>query len=482
MSGNLLRKGLVVGIIILFIGLNITASVPGEIGNNSEDLRISDIETRSLSTADWWPMFHHDLNHSGYSTADTPETNKVTWTYATGDWVYSSPAVSDGKVYIGSDDGNVYCLDADDGIEKWNYTTGYWADSSPAVSDGKVFIGSLDYKVYCLDAGDGTEIWTYATGGWVYSSPAVSDGKVFIGSWDGNVYCLDADDGTEIWTYATGAWVWSSPAVCDGKVYIGSGDYKVYCLDAGDGTEVWTYATGGWVDSSPAVSDGKIYIGSFDGKVYCLDASYGTEIWNYATGDRVDSSPAVSNGKLYIGSFDGKVYCLDASYGSEIWNYPTGENVRSSPAVSNGKVFIGSLDGKVYCFGDDGVNHRPDVPTIDGPTSGNAGTEYDYVFNSVDPDGDDVYYYIKWGDGHVEIWDGPYTSGVDANITHTYANQGTFIIEAKAKDTEGLESDWGILTVTMPRNKEIYNSLFLRLLEQYPLLEIFLSIIINPLR
>ncbi len=116
-------------------------------------------------------------------------------------------------------------------------------------------------------------------------------------------------------------------------------------------------------------------------------------------------------------------------------------------------------------------NTPPEIPDIDGPTSGSAGTAYTYTFNSVDSNGDDVYYNITWGDGYVEIWDGPHTSGTDFDIDHTYANQGTYTIEAKAKDTNGAESDWGILEVTMPRNKVAFNSWFLCFLEQFPLLE-----------
>jgi len=116
------------------------------------------------------------------------------------------------------------------------------------------------------------------------------------------------------------------------------------------------------------------------------------------------------------------------------------------------------------------INNPPDAPDIDGPTSGSAGTEYTYTFNSADPNGDDVYYYIKWGDGHFEIWDGPYASGVDTNITHTYANQGTYTIEAKAKDIYDAESGWGSLTVTMPRNRVM----LLRFLNNLPqLIHIF---------
>ena len=62
--------------------------------------------------------------------------------------------------------------------------------SSPAVADGKVYIGSQDNYIYCLDAFSGTKIWSYKTGNTVWSSPAIANGKVYVGSRDGNVYAF----------------------------------------------------------------------------------------------------------------------------------------------------------------------------------------------------------------------------------------------------------------------------------------------------
>jgi parallel beta-helix repeat protein len=197
------------------------------------------------SGVDDWPMFHHDLSHTGYSTSTAPNTNNVLWSYRTGTVrpvVFSSPAVADGKVYVGSDDGKVYCLDAignGDGTTSvmWNYTTGDSVFSSPAVADGKVYVGSTDGNVYCLYASIGAKFWSYTTdvtqiSNSVYSSPAVADGKVYAGSYDHCVYCLDASTGTKIWSYTTSDWVHSSPAVADGKVYAGSTDGNVYAFGA----------------------------------------------------------------------------------------------------------------------------------------------------------------------------------------------------------------------------------------------------------
>jgi outer membrane protein assembly factor BamB len=85
----------------------------------------------------------------------------------------------------------VYALSADDGTEQWAYRTGdAIAYSSPAVVDGTVYVGSWDNNIYALSAEDGTEQWSYQTGNWVESSPVVVDGIVYVGSRDSNVYAI----------------------------------------------------------------------------------------------------------------------------------------------------------------------------------------------------------------------------------------------------------------------------------------------------
>jgi len=299
-----------------------------------------------------WSMFRHNLRRTGYTGSPAPNTNQTIWNYTTGELGASSPAVVDGMVFIGFDDGNVYALDQYTGALIWNYTTAGPVQSSPAVVDGKVYIGSGDGKVYCLDALTGSHIWNYTTGAYVRSSPAVADSRVYVGSYDNKTYCLDAATGELIWNYTTGSDVRSSPAVAYGKVYVGSWfpDCNVYCLDALTGALVWNYTTGGGVRACPAVVDGRVYIGSWDNKTYCLDALTGALVWNYTTDSNVYSSPAVAYGKVYVGSWGGKVYCLDALTGSHIWNYTTGDSVESSPAVADGRVYVGSWDNKTYCL------------------------------------------------------------------------------------------------------------------------------------
>jgi outer membrane protein assembly factor BamB len=297
---------------------------------------------------DWWPMFHHDLTHTGYSTSTVLNTTH-TWYYLTGSAVVSSPAVVDGTVFVGSLDNNTYALNATTGVQVWNYTTGgpiQW--SSPAVASGVVYVGSTDGKVYALNATTGILVWNYTTCSSVLSSPIVAVGVVYVGSEDKNVYALNATTGTQIWNYTTDSSVWSSPTVADGKVFVGSWDSNVYALNASTGNKIWKYTTSGVVVSSPAVVGGVVYVGSWGSKIYALNATTGSSVWNYATGGAVWSSPAVTDGRVYVGSDDNKTYCLNASTGNHMWNYTTGGAVESSPAVADGVVYVGSNDGNVY--------------------------------------------------------------------------------------------------------------------------------------
>ena len=98
-------------------------------------------------------------------------------------------------------------------------------------------------------------------------------------------------------------------------------------------------------------------------------------------------------------------------------------------------------------------NNPPSKPTISGPNGGRPGIMYTFNFNSVDPDGDNVSYFIKWGDGTSDGWT-PYTcSGTNMPIAHTWDYICDCPIRAKAKDIYGKEGEWSDLIIRINRNK-----------------------------
>ena len=116
-----------------------------------------------------------------------------------------------------------------------------------------------------------------------------------------------------------------------------------------------------------------------------------------------------------------------------------------------------------------GDNHPPDAPKITGPRFVCPGT-HEWTFKAIDPDGDDVYYWIEWGEGSFEDWFGPFESGEEVICSHNYHKYGEVTIRAQAKDIHGAIGEMGILRVTIPKSKQIIIPLFLQWLDRFPLL------------
>src|SRR5271170_4570814 len=186
-------------------------------------------------TSSSWPIFHHDLSHTGLSPFNTSSNaGALKWEFATGNHVESSPSIgSDGTIYFGSDDGNVYAVNSYGGMT-WKFQTQISSvtgapqivRSSPAIgTDGTIYFGSEGGKsyggVYALNP-NGTQKWFFLTHFDVDSSPAIgADGTIYIGTAGFTLVAINSN-GTQKWKDTFGSFVVSSPAIgSDGTVYIG---------------------------------------------------------------------------------------------------------------------------------------------------------------------------------------------------------------------------------------------------------------------
>ncbi|HZQ67604.1 MAG TPA: PQQ-binding-like beta-propeller repeat protein [Terriglobales bacterium] len=328
-------------------------------------------------------MFRGNPQHGGiYDSAAIPRFTEVKWKFKTHGQVFSSPALANGVVYIGSGDHFLYAIDAESGAQKWKFQTGSRVTSSPAVAGGTVFFGSFDSMFYAVDAASGKLKWKFQTAGerrfigthlhgsepasepmpdpfdFYLSSPAVSNGVVYFGSGDTNVYALDAATGSLKWKFKTADVVHASPAIADGTVFVGSWDSYFYALDAATGREKWKFKTGEdpkihnqvGIQASATVADGIVYFGCRDSNFYALDENTGQKRWTMSNhGSWVISSAVVQNGKIYFGTSDsGLFHALDAKTGAPVFSLKMqGWPMFSSPAVAGNMLYIGSHEGKL---------------------------------------------------------------------------------------------------------------------------------------
>ncbi len=297
-----------------------------------------------------------------------PAPPPVLWSLQTNGAIWGTPSIEGQTVYIGSDDGNLYAVDAGTGAERWRFPTAGLVRSRPALSNGIVYFTSDDGFLYAVDSGSGKRVWRTDIGNlsepekrenpgnvpdptifdFLQSSPIALEGKVYVGSADGNVYAVVAETGRIVWSVKTGQKVRATPAAEDGTVYVGSWDGTVYALDASSGEMRWKTAIGGQIQSTAAVTGGLVYTGSRKASVVALDARTGQKRWecDYGRNMWVESSPQLVGDLVYIGS-SGNQYILglDSQIGEVLSAYKGEAFFWSTPAIADDALYIG---GEAY--------------------------------------------------------------------------------------------------------------------------------------
>lgn len=434
-----------------------------------------------------WSMFHRDAQNTGYTSDSGPIMNQIFWDSTADETIpgifFSSPSFFKGRIYIGSVDGSLLSANAYPDGKPYQFFWRFYAEdsvtSTPLIHDGKVFFGSLDGNIYSIYSCIGLQIARYTTNGPVSSSPVIRDQFLYIGSEDGNLYCFNTNALEHIWDFNTGASIRTSPAIADNLVIFANDLGVIYAIHANNGSYFWSYNTGSSFLSSPVVKDNNIIIGSEGGILYNINVQNGLLNWQYDTGNSIIGTPTVYEDNIVFASLNGHLYCINRTNGVLLWEtlligsvfgspiiadkhiyVPSGNQINcltlidgelvwfseldsaitSSPIVVKAHLFVATSNGTIYCFRN---HHSPLIPkTPVGLQYGIIGEEYDFIFETTDPENDLIYYQINWGDGKMTGWLGPYNSGEDIMESHRFLQEGNFSITVRAKDQYGYISDW----------------------------------------
>jgi len=346
-----------------------------------------------------WPQWGRNPQYTSYvNVPSSSSPHRTEWTVKAGDRVVGSPAVGLGRVWFGSDDGYMRCVNASTGESIWEFLVPPGSDycesttaanfcehglcpcnkvrSDPAIDEsGSVYFGSYDRNIYKVDI-NGRQQWKVSTGGAVYGPVTLDKAShtLYVGSFDSNLYAIDTN-GTVKWTSDIGShadvgWAlgekgssaehlifgqsneggtctqWPPPDCPSTNRSAGGGYCYVFAIHRDTGKEVWKAYTGQPGGGGMVVGD-TYYMGNWNDYTVAFEALSGKVRWMANVGGSVESHPAYYNGMVLISteSTPGSLYALNESTGATIWTYSgASEEFNGSPSVNADTVFVGSND------------------------------------------------------------------------------------------------------------------------------------------
>jgi outer membrane protein assembly factor BamB len=231
--------------------------------------------------------------------------------------IVGGPVVAQGQVYIASSDGKLYALDDVSLNKKWEFPTGDKIWSTPAIYNDTLFIGSFDKKLYAINT-NGSMKWEFSTQGAIVSTPLVYNNTVYVGSFDRYFYAIDATNGQMKWKSQEVAekWFWASPVAYNNTIYAPSLNGMVYIFDAGSGQQIDIIDLNSPISSSPIVIDGKVIVATEEGKIYSINTTDNLPRQLANLEEKIYAPISASNGVIYIHTQKGILYEVDGQTGA----------------------------------------------------------------------------------------------------------------------------------------------------------------------
>jgi len=238
------------------------------------------------------------------------------------------PAIENHTVYVSSETipSKISAIDLATGRVKWEYrmeeeATYYGvqhAYSSPAVKNGIIYVGSKTRLYAIRDRGDKPEVLWHVPMRVSYVSPVVTDAALYV-SEGGDLYAIDPKTGKKKWGN-TAALSSKSVVVAEGKIFGTIGSRLFAYQDRGSTYSVlWSKTLPGGGDfTQVAYHNGNLFVG-LRNEMYCFHAKTGNLVWKAVLPADVVQAPVVGIQAVYLNTADKSTIALDLKTGQVKW-------------------------------------------------------------------------------------------------------------------------------------------------------------------
>lgn len=273
-------------------------------------------------------------------------------------------AVSGDTLIVASGYGYVAALNAANGDEKWKRPLGVPMTGSPTIADGRVFINSNNNEIFALDLATGQTLWSdqaISETARVLGSPSVAAVEEFVIApfSSGEIIAYLAANGRRLWTDAiqqAGGFtpiseindIGSRPILGSGLVFASNQSGATVAIDGRTGTRVWGKTIGS--TRAPALAGRYLFVVGINGELACLDAQNGDAFWvtelpqfknEKKKKNRISySSPIIASDRVLVASSEGELLAFSTQTGQQTASLKLGDTVYLEPIAAQGKLYI----------------------------------------------------------------------------------------------------------------------------------------------
>ena len=373
-----------------------------------------------------WPQFRGPGGQGHAAAGDAPlewsETRNVVWKVPIRGRGWSSPVVSNGRIWIttsvpaaGGASLRALALDVESGRELVNVEVfrlsranlknpkNSHASPTPIAEGDRVYVHFGGDGTAALDAGSGAVVWKarfpYASQHGSGGSPVLyKDLLIFSGDghYEAWVIALDTRTGKVRWkTERTKPFdqAYTTPLVIsvNGRDQVVSvGAYRASAYDPATGREIWMvrYEEGFSNVPRPVFAHGLVYIttGFFQPAVLAVRADGTGDVtathvaWSTTRGAPFTPSPIVVGDELYVINDLGVLSCVDAKTGTLHWQERVGGNHSASPIFADGRIYFLSEEGIATVIAPGTTFRKLAVNELDGATLASMAVAHGSIF------------------------------------------------------------------------------------------------------
>lgn len=255
--------------------------------------------------------------YDGYLYCVEAETGAVIRSAKLCDWIGSSPLIVNDKMYIGLEfskepQGSVACVNINSFAIEWSHPVERMLHGSAVYSQeyNAVVIGTNDGTVLTLNADDGALMNSINVGGPVKYHCALKDNLAVFGSFDGNIYVYNFITGDKLFSYTTDDIVYSRALIVDNKAFMGSADGQFIIINLDNMELESSFDCDEKIHSSPALIDGLVYFGTSAGELIGIDPVNYQTIVRLQFPERLTNTLVKHNNMLYVYAYDNKMWAI----------------------------------------------------------------------------------------------------------------------------------------------------------------------------